>query len=367
MLTIRCNGVDYTNLLSATVVTSIKTVCGAFTVTTTADGNDALPIKKGDRIQVLADLEPICNGYVDSLTVSYEAESHTITLNGRDSTQDVVDSTVGKRKEFKGGVTLSSVIEAVVSDLGITDIKVINKAGTIPAFKSSEICSAKVGQSAFEFIESYARKRQVLVTTDGSGNIILLRGGGTPSGIKLVNLKGDRQGTNNILSSSFTSDDSARFSQYTIQSQGNPLFGLSDDAPKGITQSSAKATDSQVRSSRRLEFEAQEAMSAGDNSNRVKWEANLRRAQSLKYSVKVQGHTLNKKTWRFNQLVDVVDEFCDLSATLLISDVTYNYSLSEGSTCQLDLTYPDAYTLEENLNSIGKNTSKIGPKMGLDG
>jgi len=365
MLTIRCNGIDYRNLISATVVTSIKTVCGAFTITTTADGDDALPIKKGDRINVLADLEPICNGFVDAVEVSYSADGHTITLSGRDSTQDLVDSTVGKRKEFKGGIGLVSLIESVLADLGDNDIKVINRAGFIPAFSSSEVSSAKVGQGAFEFIESYARKRQVLVTTDGSGNVILLRGGSTDSGVRLVNLKGDRQGTNNILSSNFKSDDSQRFSRYLVQTQGNPLFGLSDSKSKNLTQSSASATDDQVRNSRVLEFESRESMSAADIANRVKWEANLRRAQSLKYSVVVQGHTLNGKTWRFNQLVDVVDEFCDLDSTLLISDVTYSYSLDSGSTCQLDMTYPDAYTLEENLASLSKNTKKIGEKFGL--
>jgi len=365
MITIRLNGVDYREIISARVTTSVKTLCGAFSVTASANEDSVLPIKKGDRVQIMADLIPIVNGYVDSLTVSYDSGSHSITVTGRDVTQDVVDSTVGTRKEFKGGVGLVSIIEAVLSDLGLSSIKVINKAGDIRSFSSSEVTSAEIGQTAFEFIEPYCRKRQILLTTDGSGNIVLVKGNSDRAGINLVNLKADREGLNNILSASFTLDDSNRFRNYKIQAQGNPLFGLSSDSASVISQISSSATDSEVRASRTLEFLAEESMTAADCANRVNWEANLRRAESLKYSVTVQGHSANDTLWRFNQLVNVRDEFCDISAQLLISEVEYSFDLSSGSTSTLTLTYPDAYTLEANLNGLKSRTETIAPKFGI--
>lgn len=366
MLSVRLNGIDYTTAIDAQATTSIRSICGSFAITSSAKADGTLPIRKGDFIQVLADGLPIVTGYVDSIDGRASANDHTITITGRDATQDLVDSSVGVRKQFKGGITLTSLIESVLSDIGLSSIKVTDGVGGLAPFKSSELASAEVGQSGFEFIEAYCRKRQVLPIADGLGGILLIRGAPTSSGIKLVHLINDRKGINNVLESSFVDDDSKRYNEYQICSSSSPLFSLTGGYNPGkATNIVNKATDSKVRKGRRLEFQSEKALDDAESKNRCSWEANLRRAESLQYRPTIQGHSIDRKRWKPNQTVQVIDEYWDLNAELLISDVQYSYSVEGGSITSLILTYPDAYTLEANLDALKSNKNKIAAKFSL--
>lgn len=347
-LTIESDGRNLKNFISAEVKRSIRSISGGFTFTTSADDNDALPVKVGDPIKILADDTPVITGFIDTISVGYGANGHTITASGRDITQDIVDSTVGSTKEFKGSLTLESIMFRVISDLGLGGVmKVINRVATLKPFLPTEITSAEIGQTAFDFFESYARKRQVLMTTDGAGNIELVRGAITPVPIFLANLtdKSDPTGlVSNIISATASFDITNRFNKYTVRSQGNPISGLPTDTPDRIAEVKGEATDSDIRSSRRLEFKSEEPLNALEATERANWEQSIRRANSLRYSATVQGHSfsISKTLYNFNQLIVIQDDFCDIHDILLSTDVTFKYGLS-GSTTTIDFTYKDAF------------------------
>ena len=94
-----------------------------------------------------------------------------------------------------------------MSGLGL-EPEVINEAGTIRAF--DDITSGEIGQSAFEFLEKYSRKRQVLLTTDGKRALILARAGEERAPADLLNLIGSS--TNNILNASLDINNRNYFS-----------------------------------------------------------------------------------------------------------------------------------------------------------
>lgn len=360
-MTVRHKGIEYTNLITGQLDTSIGSVCGGFSFTTSADQSQRLPIKCGDEIQILIDGTPKLTGFADSIDGSYSGSEHNITVSGRDKTQDLVDSTPKGKKEFNSGISLVSIIQSLLSDLGATSIKIKNEAGAIPSF--TEVTSAEIGQTIFQFIESYSRKKQVLLTTDGLGNIVLARGATTPSGIILLNKINDVQNLNNILSSNFRVSVEDRFKTYVVQAQKSPLFGLQAETAERLSGIIGRATDNDIRSTRHLEFFGEESMTDDETKNRAKWEANLRRARSLSYTATVQGHSINGRPWSFNQIVKVQDDFWDIAADLLLADVSYMYSASSGSTTNLTMTYPDAFTLEANLEAIKRRTQKIGPAL----
>lgn len=359
-MTVRHNGIEYTNLISGQVRCSIGAISGEFTFTSSANSGQRMPVKDGDSIQILIDGTPVVTGYVDGIQGNYDAKSHSLTVTGRDKTADLVDSKVKGNKEYNKGISFPSIIQSILSNHGITGISVKNNVGVIPSFTDSS--SAQIGETIFSFIETLSRKVQVLLTTDGLGNVVITRGSSASSGIRLVHLINDIKKLNNVKSSNFRVDSSDRFNTYEAHAQGNPLFGLSEDSPAQLVGVIGTAKDNSVRAGRYEVFFAEESLTASEAKQRAIWEANIRRAKSFNYSATVQGHSINGKLWTFNQVVNVVDEFWDISADLLISGLTYHYGPG-GSTTDLDLTYPDAYTLQANLDMLKKRSQKLGEKF----
>lgn len=358
-LTIEHNGTVYRNFIASSVDVSIRSASGAFSFEATANTDNALPIKAGDAVKILADGTPVVTGYVDTLDVDYDSSTHNIRVTGRDKTSDIIDSSVVGKKEFSKGVTLPSIIKSVLSDAGISGISVIDETGGIAAFTSDEVSSAEIGQSCIDFFDSFARKRQVLITTDGKGNLVLTRGGKVSSGLSLIHATGVQGKRNNVKSARMSVDLTQRFSSYQVRSQGNPVFSLGS-TPQQLTEIGGFATDSGIRSSRKLELQSEESLTVGDSKNRAIWEANLRRANSLRYEVTVQGHSSNGVLWKPNQLVAVFDDFVDIQSSMLISDVGYRYSINDGSTSQIILVSPDSFTLQAELDNLLSNTSTSG-------
>lgn len=363
MITLEVNGNRFDGFTDISVFRSVETISGSFSFSATNDDVISFPIKAGDACRVLIKNESVINGFVESLQVSYDAGTHSIAVSGRDKTADVIDSSVIGKKEFVGPISLKNIIEATLSDNGITGIDVINKAGSIESFKEGEFFSAEIGASAFEFMEKYARKRQVLLTTDGEGNIILARAGTDIAIITLQNIKGGTE--NNILSANVNYDFTQRFNKYTMESQLNPSafsFGADVDNANVVNQSGTD-TDNKIRKSRQLRIMSGSSDSSGDLGNLATWHANLRRARSTDYSVVVQGFHQDEaqtRIWIPNQLVQIVDEFADVSATLLISSVEYNFNLTTGSITTISLVDKDAYTLEANISNAEERVNEKG-------
>ena len=174
-LKIRLNGQDFTNFISASAALSMETAASAFAFKATADPDNLFPIPNGSLVEILADDIKVITGYVEKLGVGYAGREHTITVQGRSLLADLIDSTVGEVKEFEGQVNLEDIIRATLNSIDLSNIKIINQAGSIRNFDASDITSAETGQNAFDFIESYARKRQVLLTTNGDGNLVIAR------------------------------------------------------------------------------------------------------------------------------------------------------------------------------------------------
>lgn len=361
-LTVLYNGVNYTDIISVTVSASIGTFAGQFSVTASADQNQSLPVKKGGTVKILADGQPILTGFIETIDGSYSASSHSITFSGRSKTADLIDSTVKGAKQFNAGIGFVSIIESVLKGQGITDIKVKNLAGSIASF--TDASSAEIGETAFEFLERLSRKVQVVLTCDGNGDIVLTRSGTASSNLVILNKLNDPQNLNNVKESSFYTSDAQRFNSYKVLAQENPLNSL-DSLPNALTGVLGSATDKEIRNTRHLEFYGEESMTPAQSKNRASWEANVRRARSFEYRVIVQGHSINGTLWDFNRVVSVQDDFWGISAGLLIADLKYDFSIGSGSTTEIVMTYPDAFSLEANLSAIKDATQKTDQRWNI--
>jgi len=367
MITLEVNGNRYTGFTDITVFRSIETISGSFDFSATSSDTLVFPIAAQDACKVYIGNIPVINGFVESVSVSYDASSHSISISGRDRTCDVIDSTIIGAKNFSGQ-SLVKIIQKVLSDNGLSTISVINNTGSsITAFNDAESSSSPVSQTIFEFIESYARKRQILITTDGEGNIVLARASTIVSSAVLENIIGGQ--FNNIKSATVNYDFTKRFYKYVMQSQQSPSSTLSfgDVALENVAVQTGSYIDNTIRNTRITEVISETSDLTTNLSQLASWTANLARTRSTEYKAVVQGYFLDSskaEIWKPNLLVKVTDDFCNINATLLIKSVEYKLSVNDGSTTIITLVDADSYTLESQVEDATRKRNKKANKKG---
>lgn len=348
-LQIRKNGLDLVNFTNASVFRSMESVSGYFNFVSTADEQNRLPIRENNRVEIVVDKQVVLTGFVEGIESNAAKDAHDFRATGRDVLGDLYDSAVGEVSEFTGSVQLIDICRAVLDGINLaevvvfdeTSIGIVGPSTSLLPFDEWDIASAEPGTKAFEFLELFARKRQVLLTTDGQGNLILSRN----NGIKLpVKLKTGQDG--NLKNARKIIDNTERYRAYTAHSQLNPIRMVAGTKPRELVQQKGLAEDTEMRVSRIFTFNAEESSDSFTAKDRAIWEANFRRARSLTYTGTVQGHSANGILWIPNRLVDVDDSFNDIKATLLIRSVRYNSSIDLGNTTTLDMTFLSAYTLQ---------------------
>ena len=366
MITIEIAGVKFEGFEGVSVSKNIETISGSFTFFATSDNVITFPIKRSDPCKIFINDEIVINGFIDTVQVSYNSNSHSIVVQGRDRTSDIIDSTVAGKKEFSAPTSLQTIIGNTLRDNGLSTILIINDAGTIETFPEGTQYSSSIGQTVFEFIETYAQKRQVLLTTNGNGDLVITRSGTTEAATTLQNrLNGE---FNNIKSGNISYTSDGLFNKYIVQSQQNPSalsFGA-DVTLSNITDRKGQAIDDSIRTSRQTEISSKSSDNNVDSGNLAIWTKNIRRARSTIFSVVVQGFHQDEaqtRLWIPNELVKINDDFADVNATLLIKAVEYNLSLDEGSLTTLHLVPQDSYTLQAKIDEVNSRANEQGKNL----
>lgn len=366
MITLEIGGIKYINFVSISVERSIENVYGTFNFAATIAQGDPFPIKVGAPCRIFVNNTPIVTGYIDKLEVKSNATQRLVNGSGRDLTCDIYDSQVDGDIEFVPPVTLENVIKITASKINMPNIKIINEAGTIDPFQQSDLVSARIGETAFSFIEHYSRKRQVFVTTDGLGNIVLARGSTQQivlGGLYMFYDDTNSFNKNNILDSSSSIDFTKRFNLYRCKSQDNiaAIYTADGITSDSIVDRDGTAVDASIRKTRILNFNAESSSDDGDAINRAVWEANIRRSRSSVYTVTVQGDSYDGiNPWRVNRLVQVIDEPAGINAQLLIRSINFSLSVDQGTTTTLELVTPDGYTPKADLSNKEKRSNDLG-------
>lgn len=369
MIQVTIDGTPYTAFKEYNIERSMEDITSTFSFTLTTLDGGLFPVDRGASIIVEVDGKRFCNGYVDRVAISYSVNEHTITITGRDKTQDIIDSSLDSNLELNTPISLENIIKKVLSYLGL-NLKLINQVGDIDLFQKSEIVSGEIGQNCWDFIDQYCRKREVMLTTDGDSNIIITQGSGVEiNGMLLHKINGT---VNNVKSANVEFNDDKRFSSYVVKSQLNPTaIGLSfnDSAAVPSTQivsSKGSASDDAIRSTRKLVIKAETASSNQDALKRAEWEREIRRARALSYSLIVDGFkygTNPGEIWEPLQVVSVIDDFASINDQLLIRKVNFNLSLESGQITTLELVPKIAYNLKPPKFKKKKKNKKGTPTL----
>ena len=328
------NGVNYTSWDSLSVTRGLDSLAHNFSfsyVDKWRQEDGKWPINVGEKVEITLGTIPVMTGYIDSLDSNFSSDSRTISISGRSTTADLIDcSYLGANK-----ISTTTYLALATKLCNPFGIKV--KYQATPTNEPFDF-HYEQGESVFEALHRYAQSRGYLLTTDAQGNLVVFNKDYFAS---IERSKTDLIQGKNILDITAKFDHSDRFSEYTLKSQPK-----GDDITAVIAANMSKATAKDSGVSR---FRPKLILS--DNyvfkllaQKQVEWEADIRARQSNDVSVKVQGWTKADGTiWKQGDLVYLSAPAVGLSSDMIITDVTYSKSSSEGTTTSLNLTSPDSY------------------------
>jgi prophage tail gpP-like protein len=334
-------GKEYLGWKTISITQGIRAVAGAFELSINekwATQAKPWPILEEDECQVSIDGVTVITGFVDRRTVSYDADSHTLTVAGRDKAAAMVDCSAmltknGKAEWEFAGVPLLTLAKRLAEPYGILVALQANLELPTPPPKFS----VEPGDSSFDVLERACRHAGVLAISDGDGGVELMRPGIDRCQTALV------EGVN-IKSASGTFDGSARFRRYVVLATrpGTDQFFGEALVSKG------EATDENVRRAERvLLIRGENALTKAQAAQRAGWEAKVRASRADAVTITVQGWTQGDRSlWPVNALVPLRSPFLGINGSMLVSEVTRTISAESGTLTALSLERPDAYLPE---------------------
>lgn len=294
-------------------------------------------IQPGDLCEVRIGNDLVCTGYVDATPVDYDAGSITIMIRGRSKTADLVDCSA----DNSGGQFRQANAAEVARKLaGQYGIEVVEEAAAGSAMVEHQI---KPGETAFESLDRVARARQVLLTDNAEGALVIASPGSAGRASDALVLG------ENVLSASAGFDFSEVYSQYVAKGQvgraGNDAdFG--DDSAAIAAQQRGQASDNSIKRRRVLIVRQSGHADSATCQQRADYEQRVRSAKANEIRYRVQGwRQRNGELWRPNLRVSVRDGLMAVNGTRLISEVVY--TLDDGGTvAELVTVPPDAFATE---------------------
>lgn len=337
-------------------------------------------IRPGPAVKIYVDDELVLDGWIEKVTPDIDEERAEITISGRDKSGDLVDSsaTADGPWEYRQ-VKLEDAARRIVAPFGL---KIRTEIDTGQPFPRYPLEIAETGLAA---IEKGARQRHTLVTSDGTGGIVLTRTGATraPADLTLPgNMKASR--------ADFSHEN--RHSETIVRGQAERAGGRREgrEAPLDVTAEpldvgSRKAGDGSATERERhgtaiigraedpeitrhrpivhLTKTQPDEISAADEAD---WRMRTARAEAEELITRVHDFRANGALWKVNQLVYVADSFQGVHRDQLISRTSYRYD-ERGAETELTLVSPEAFDARPiagrrtNQKSKSSGGGKAGP------
>ena len=351
---LKVDGVRYEGFTDIAVNSAMENFSSSFSFTTTVketkEGKIINDIKLGQKAKVFIDSILITTGFIEELDKEVSSSSHSKTASGRDVGGDIIDSDIIQKSYNQRN--FQRLVNLVLKDNGFS-IKVINKVGILN-LEATETIKTEQGQSIFDFLDKYAKKLQVLLKIDKNGNLNIIREDNDVVKNMLIN---NYTADTNILASRLKLSTIDRFNLIEIYSQGNNKT----HTKTGISQK-GKATDPQIRATRRKILTIDTASESKSLKALAEWNIQVRKAKGSRYTCTTLGfYSSNNTLWQPNTLVDIIDYDMEVKGTFLIQGVTFNQTL-QGSFTNLDIVEQGSFSVSKikNLgNSFADDLIKI--------
>lgn len=365
--TVKIANVVFSQLISGRVGRDLQNVAGTFNLLLVDEGSirnaliaqigqpsQSAPIKAGDPITIAIDNEIVLVGWIEQPHFHWSADKIECHVTGRDKTGDLVECAAlpNGPTEFKG-VDLLHVANVVCAKFGITPRAEVDIGAPFDRL------SLHKHMTAMAFLESGARQRSVLLTSDGVGGLLLTRGGATRAPAALA--IGE-----NVQEVDVEYDWTKRFSDYFVMQDtalkrsataaldhtAAPLAdGASSPIPAAKSAAEATAigtmghaTDPEItrwRPTVRL-TRSQSGMSTVQEQ--AEWMCRVAKGSSLPVRMTVLDYRAGSKNtlWRPNQVTPLWDPYSGLDRDMLIAGVEFEYD-EQGERTHLRVVGTSAY------------------------
>jgi prophage tail gpP-like protein len=304
------------------------------------DGKSATIVKPGDACQVMLGADTVITGYVDRVVEGGDKDSHTLSLSGRGMTQDLVDcSAIWTHGQMVSGTALD-IAKRLASAYGTSGIKVKLGPGASAGDPIPSPTFLNYTETGADIIQRVALNAKLLAYEDATGALVLATVGSTQAASGAVYGQ-------NVQAWSAENSMDQRFSDLICCSE--TMDGLADFNGSDFYYT---ATDPGVPRMRnrnvQLEHVAVEGGPAEFTKNKAIWEVARRLGRSTTVHVTLDSWRDSAGTlWAPNTLMPVdVPGLLLANKILCISEVTFRRNNETGTTADLLLMPPQAFTPE---------------------
>lgn len=346
-------GVEYAGWKEVEITPGIERAARDFTLEVTSRWPGAAAtarrIRPGDPCEVYIGDDKVLTGFADATPIRYDARTASVSVVGRSKTADLVDCSAESSPGQWRGLTVDKIVAALAKPYGI---EVVAAASVGAALADHQV---QPGETVFESVERLQRARQLLVTDDAAGRLVLTRPGTERAHDALV--LGE-----NILQCDAPMDFRDVYSHYITKGQKPGT----DDSYGDDCSTTATELEPNVARRRVLVIRQTGQGDAGSCARRAKYERARRMGKALERTYTVQGwRQSNGALWVPNLRVLVRDAIAGIDREMLIAEVAYKIG-DAGTTAQLRVGLPESYEPEPPEAKKAKKASEADSLNGID-
>lgn len=330
-VTLIINGLAYGGWKSVRIEAGIERQARSFALQVT----DSWPglgqvrrVRPGQACELRIGKDPVLTGYIDSVPVSYDGGSISVSIKGRSKTADLVDCCPQTPPTQWRRMKLEAIAAELAKPYGVEVVAETSTGQPIADF------SLQLGETVFEGIDRMLRQRQVLSTDNERGQLVLIQVG-TQRAQTAIELG------QNVISGSCEFDYANVFTHYICKAQRPiadgeaPAAGAEqqaqvDDTPSGPASAGdmaplASVPGAQLLGRRRmLILKSSGQADEGQCQDRVEYERAHRQAKAIETSYTLTGwRQQDGSLWQPNLMVRVRDAEFGFDQDMLISAITY--------------------------------------------
>jgi prophage tail gpP-like protein len=364
------NGQPFDGWTEFSIDQSFDEASGTATLTFTEQPENKFPIDVGFEAQIILAGQPAITGNVREVTTDHSWTDHTFQATIRDRTQDFVQSTIGPGNSYQPPVTLKQVLEGTLGKMGLSKIRVIDEVSPEP-YGAGEVVAGSIDDRGFLFGDAWAQKRQTVLNTDGSGNLVIARNQMQKRASASLTKMFEPGPANNILTAKYRTADLNRANETEANAQKSTNHTSHwETRPKGdpdaqagpLATAKGKAIDAAIRKELKLHLRAQKGINGQSPERAARWISNVAKARDYEYTAVVQGFTMGPggKLWWPGYLVPVVDQHCRISAELFIQKVRFTKSFKDGAKTEITCAPKEAFSEQAGGSTADGRTSSTG-------
>lgn len=308
-------------------------------------------IPEGAACEIWIGGDRVLTGYVDVVATERDGSNASIQIGGRSKTADLVDCSPDFELAELAGLDLAALARKVAAPFGIE----VDARASGPTFAVS---SANHGETAWKVIERLARQRQILVTDDPAGRLVLTRLAADRATDAL------RHPSDGLVKIGTKRDSSKRFSEYRVKAQaGGRWSGFAGTGvPESLAHVEGSFRDAGVMRYRPKTILSEGAAKTGGAMARAEYECRRNIGNALRVAAtRVGWRQRDGMLWTPNVLVYCEVPSANVQGDLALAEVTYRKG-PQGTLCDLDLAPAEAFTPEPPDSAEG--AGGVGSRWG---